>query len=87
MRNAKGAEMMTLSEIEERATKGWSRRVPLTLSWEIDQVQQNVDVMLLIRAVRQLGARVKYAETFYIDSGEWKPIDPDVLALLEEGGE
>ena len=42
--------------------------------------------LLLIRAVRQLGDIAKREDwPSYWTGSEWRSIDPDVLALLEEG--
>ena len=74
--------MNKLDEIEKRMMGG--------VAWSGRNAYYETDVSLLIRAVRQLGARVEGLtlsfDSNYVISGVEKrtPIDPDVLDLIQE---
>ena len=78
--------MTTLNEIEARAKQLWTSY----LSGGTDNELAEHDVELLIRAVRQLGAReealaINFDSNYVLGAIEKRtPIDDDVLALLEE---
>ena len=72
--------MTTLDEIEEVLLYSGESKQELL----VDNVQYSY-VLLLIRAVRQLGAMAELEIEDRLDRGFHMPVDDDVLALLEEG--
>ena len=74
--------MTTLKEIEAKA----NNTLYIKEIFELDSYLNGQDVNLLIRAVRQLGDIAEREDwPSYWTGSEWRSIDPDVLALLEEG--
>ena len=79
--------MNKLDEIEAKAGNTLYIN-PSLETFGLDSYLNGQDVNLLIRAVRQLGAVVSATEEFPLDLVRRKAldaVDPDVLALLEEG--
>ena len=75
--------MVTLNEIKAiKINRKWTR-----LGVQIDTVVVDAThFRLLIRAVRQLGDIAEREDwPSYWTGSEWRSIDPDVLALFEEG--
>ena len=77
--------MLKLDEIQARA-KNTLYVNPNPEKIGIDNYLNGQDVGLLIRAVRQLGAKVNYNGKWYYKSADltMQPVDPDVLELLSE---
>ena len=74
--------MLTLNEMEKHID--WLDKKEDNESFA--EFNRITNTRLLIRAVRQLGDIAKREDwPSYWTGSEWRSIDPDVLALLEEG--
>ena len=79
-------QMTTLKEIEARVKKTWKAAELGSANNVFVAPVDLEETLLLVRAVRQLGAIVRERESASITATRIKhgSLDPDVLALLED---